>query len=91
MAVFLEFTVGPATHDQFNELDDRIGETMMKAGGPPPGLMAHVVDGFVVAEVWSTEVECQAYVSDVLTPLAKTLGLEPSEARALAVWSFARP
>ena len=95
VAVLLEFTVGAATHDQFNELDDRVGETMMRAGAPPPGLMAHVVypvgDGFVVADVWSTEAEGQAYVSDVLTPLAKTLGLEPSEARVRPVWSFARP
>ena len=95
VAVLLEFTVGAATHDQFNEMDDRVGETMLRAGGPPPGLMAHVAypagDGFVVAEVWSTEVEGQTYVSDVLTPLAKTLGLEPSEARVRPVWSFARP
>jgi hypothetical protein len=48
-------------------------------------------DGSVVAEVWSKEAEGQAYVSDVLTPLAKTLGLEPTEARVRPVWSFARP
>ena len=42
VAVLLEFTVGAATHDQFNEMDDRVGETMLRAGGPPPGLMAHV-------------------------------------------------
>ena len=95
VAVLLEFAVGAGTHDQFNMLDDRVGETMMRAGGPPPGLMAHVAypvgDGFVVADVWSTEAEGQAYVSDVLTPLAKTLGLEPTVTRVLAVWSFARP
>ena len=95
VAVLLELTVGAATHDQFNELDDRVGETMTRAGGPPPGLMAHVVypadDGFVVAEVWGNEAVGQAYVNDVLTPLAKTLGLEPSEARVRPVWSFARP
>ena len=95
VAVLLEFTVGNATQDQFNALDDRVGETMMRAGGPPPGLMVHVVypadDGFVVAEVWSTEVEGRAYVDDVLAPLVRTLGLEPSELRVRAVWSFARP
>lgn len=95
VAILLEFTVGVATHHQFNELDDRVGETMMRAAGPPPGLMAHVVypagDGFVVAEVWSTEVEGLAYVSDVLAPLASNLGLQPSEARVRPVWSFARP
>jgi hypothetical protein len=95
MAVLLEFTVVTATRDQFNELDDRVGEAMMNAGGPPPGLMAHVVypegAGFVVAEVWSTELEGRAYVSDVLTQIATTLGLQPSGVRVDPVWSFARP
>jgi hypothetical protein len=42
MAVLLEFTVRPATRDQFEELDARL-ESMMQGGGPPPRLMSHVV------------------------------------------------
>lgn len=95
MAVLLEFNVGVATQDQFNELDDRVGEAMMQAGGPPPGLLSHVVypagDGFIVAEVWRTEPEGRSYVTEVLRPIAEQLGLAPSDAHARPVWSFARP
>ena len=67
---------------QFHELDDRVGESMLQAGGPPPGLLAHVVypvaDGFVVAEVWRAESEARAYVADVLTPLIVQVGLVPA-------------
>jgi hypothetical protein len=95
MAVLLELSIEAATQDQFNELDDRVGEAMKQAGGPPAGLLSHVVypagDGFVVADVWRSEAEGRAYVADVLAPLAGQLGLTPNEPRALAVWSFARP
>jgi len=95
MAVLLELSIEVATQDQFNALDDRVGEAMMQAGGPPAGLLAHVVypagDGFVVADVWRSEHEGRAYVAEVLIPLAQHAGLTPSEPRARAVWSFARP
>ena len=95
MAVLLELSIGVATRDQFRELDDRVGEAMMRAGGPPPGLLSHVVypadDGFVVADVWRSESEGRAYVADVLVPLAEHLGLALSEPQVRPVWSFARP
>ncbi len=73
MAVLVQLTVTPATHQQFNELDAAVGQSMTDAGGPPDGLMSHVVypegDGFVVAEVWRTESDGQHYVDDVLRPL----------------------
>ncbi len=54
MAVLLRLLVTSATRDQFNELDARVGQAMSDGGGPPPGLMSHVVypegDGFVVTE-----------------------------------------
>ena len=94
MAVLLQFTVTPATHDQFNELDVRLEESMMQ-GGPPPGLMSHVVypddDGFVVADVWRTESDAQPFVTDLLQPLLEQLGLTASETTVFPVWSFARP
>jgi len=43
MATLLSIRVGPATQDQFNDLDARVGQAMMQAGGPPDGLMSHVV------------------------------------------------
>ena len=79
MAVLVQLTVTPATQEQFNELDAAVGQSMTGAGGPPDGLMSHVVypedDGFVVAEVWRTESAGQHYVDDVLRGLVGGLGL----------------
>ena len=95
MAVLLHVWVASATQDQFNELDARVGQAMSDTGGPPPGLMSHVVypdgDGFVVAEVWSTESQGLPYVDRVLRPLLSELHLTASETTVLPVWSFARP
>ena len=94
MAVLLQCNVSPATHEQFDELDARVGQSMSVAG-PPAGLMSHVVypdgDGFVLAEVWRTEAEGQTYLDDVLRPMMAELGLAPQETAILPVWSFARP
>jgi hypothetical protein len=95
MAVLLQLTVTPATHEQFDQLDVRVGQSMMQAGGPPAGLMSHVVypqgEGLVVADVWRTRAEGQPYVDEVLRPLLIELGLTAAESTVLPVWSFARP
>ena len=95
MAVQLQLSVTSASRDQFDELDARVGQAMAEAGGPPPGLMSHVVhpegDGFAVAEVWRTEAEGQSYLADVLRPLLAELQLTASETTVRPVWSFARP
>jgi hypothetical protein len=95
MAVLLEFTVTPATQDQFDELDVRLEESMVRSGGPPAGLMSHVVypadGGFVVAEVWRTESDGQPFLRDVVHPLLTQLGLTAGETTVRQVWSFARP
>ena len=95
MAVVLMLSVFPATQEQFHVLDDRVGEAMMSAGGPPAGLLSLVVypgdDGFVAAEVWRTEIEGRGYVDEVLRPLVTEVGLTPQEIECLPAWSFARP
>jgi hypothetical protein len=95
MAVLLQLSVTNATHDEFNELDASVGRAMTAAGGPPPGLMAHVVypegDGFIVAEVWRAEAEGQRYLNEVLRPRLAEMGLTGNETSARPVWSFARP
>ena len=66
-----------------------------EAGGPPVGLMSHVVypegDGFVVAEVWRSESAGQHYVDEVLRPLVGGVSLTAADTRVRPVWSFARP
>lgn len=95
MAALLQILVAPATQEQFDELDVALGEAMGRAGGPPPGLMSHVVypdgDGFVLADVWRQESEGRSWVDTVLRPLLADLGLAASETTVLPVWSFARP
>ena len=95
MAVLVQLTVTPATQQQFNELDAAVGQSMTDAGGPPDGLMSHVVypqgDGFVVAEVWRTESDGQHYVDNVLRQLVSELSLTAKDTNVRPVWSFARP
>lgn len=95
MAVLLSLTVASSTQDQFDELDARVGQSMTEAGGPPDGLMSHVVypegNGFVIADVWRTATAGQAFVDDVLRPLANEQGLALQEPVVRPVWSFARP
>ena len=95
MAILLQLRVASATQEQFNGLDALVGESMMNAGGPPEGLMSHVVyaegDGFMIAEVWRSEPAAWSYVDDVLRPLMKRLNLVAGEAEIRSVWSFARP
>jgi hypothetical protein len=94
MAVLLQCSVSPATHEQFDELDVRVGQSM-SVGGPPAGLMSHVVyadgDGFMLAQVWRTDAEGQAYLDGALRPLMTELGLAPQDTTIRPVWSFARP
>ena len=95
MAFLFQLTVAPATQDQFNELDTKVGQSMMEAGGPPAGLMSHAVypegDGFVIAEVWRAESDGQSYIGDVLRPLLAESGLTGQDVVVRPVWSFARP
>lgn len=95
MAVIVRLTVSPATQEQFHVLDDRVGGAMAAAGGPPAGLMSHVVypegQGFVVAGVWRSETEGRAYVDGRLRELVADADLIPVETDVVPVWSFARP
>ena len=95
MAVLLQLAVTPATQDQFNDLDAKVGQSMQNAGGPPDGLMSHVVypdgDGVIIAEVWRAEPTGQRYLDEVLRPLIDELGLTAQGVVVRPVWSFARP
>jgi hypothetical protein len=91
----VQLVVTDANQDEFNELDASVGRAMTAAGGPPPGLMSHVVypegAGFIVAEVWRVESEGHRYLDEVLRPRLVEMGLTGNETSARPVWSFARP
>jgi hypothetical protein len=95
MAVVMRLTVSPATQDQYYVLDERVGQDLVAAGGPPAGLMSHVVhpegDGFVAVGVWRTESEARDYVEGRLQSLMAEVDLGPGDISVAPVWSFARP
>ncbi len=95
MAVFFRISVGPSSQDQFNQLDARVGQAMMAAGGPPDGLMSHVVypegEGFVIAQVWRNETAARAHVDEVLVGQLTEEGLTLQSTQTQPVWSFAKP
>lgn len=95
MAVLVTLQIPSATRDEFDALEERVGQAMATAGGPPPGLMSHVVypegDGFVVAEVWRSEDEGRGYLDEVLRALVAKAGLQAHVTEVRPVWSFARP
>jgi hypothetical protein len=94
LAVVLRLTVVPASRELFLELDTRVGQALMRSGGPPAALMANIVhpdgDGFVITSVWRTEAEAQTWVGTLLHPLLTELGLA-AKSEVRPVWSFARP
>jgi hypothetical protein len=95
MARLLLLRVSPRSRDAFDALDALVGQSMASAGGPPAGLMSHVVyqegDALVVADVWRTEEEAFIYIDKVLRPLIAEAGLTAHEMSVHEVWSFARP
>jgi hypothetical protein len=95
MAILLHVNVDSAAQEQFYDLDARVEQYLAEAGGPPPGLMSHVVypdgDGFVVADVWRTEVEGRSFVEDVLRPILTDAGLKLCGIAVYPVWGFGRP
>ena len=84
--------VDQATHDQ---LQEAINANIGAAGGPPPGLMAHVghpdEDGLVVLQVFNNEASFHAWWAEIAAPALASLGLTTGPHDVRTVWSFARP
>ncbi len=84
--------VDQVTHDQ---LEQAIGANIERAGGPAPGLMAHIGhqdgDGLAIVEVFNNEDAFHAWWTDVIAPAIAALGLTAGPHDVRPVWSFARP
>lgn len=95
MAIVVETRVPSASKAEFDRFDASIEVSMMQAGGPPAGLMAHLVrpsgEGFLICNVWRTEVEMRAFYDEVVLSRLNEAGLEPDAPLIEPVWSFARP
>jgi hypothetical protein len=80
---------------EFDRLNEGVEAAMMQMGGPPAGLMAHLVypsgEGFVICGVWRTEADMRPFHDEVVLAKLADVGLEPAETVVSPVWSFARP
>jgi hypothetical protein len=95
LAIVVVTPVPRASQSEFEGLDTSVEAAMMQMGGPPAGLMVHMVypsaDGFVLCGVWRTEADMRAFYDGVVLPKLAEAGLEPAESVVSPVWSFARP
>lgn len=95
VAVVVELLVPRASREQFDAFDVSVSTAIEASGGPPAGLMAHVVrpagDGFLICDVWSREEDARAFHRDILAALLSDAGFQAGEPVTSAVWSFARP
>ena len=95
MAIMARTAIEPADQDAHNQLEQSVETAIVRQGGPPIGLMAHVAhpsgEGFLIVEVWSSEGAFRAWWKDVMEPALAELRLTAGEHEINPVWSFARP
>ena len=82
-----------AAHDR---LDEAVNANIGRAGGPPPGHMAHSghpsTDGdLVLVQVFGNAESFHAWWAEVVAPTLESLGLTSGPHEVRPVWSFARP
>lgn len=95
MAVVVQLPVTPASRADAAALEDAMESVMVDQGGPPAGLMVHVArpegDGFLLLQVWRTELEARTSFEESVLPELTRLGLPHGEVTTWPVWSLARP
>ena len=93
--IVYESRVANAPKADLDLLDVAVSGAIEELGGPPDGLMVHVVrpegDGFVIIEVWRDEDTMRRFNDAVLVPRLAEQGLVITGEQTSAVWSFARP
>jgi hypothetical protein len=95
MAVVGQFRVESGVQSDHEALDAVVSAAIDRDGGPPAGLMAHLVrpegEGFVVLQVWRSESEMRRYHESVVTPALDQLNLVSAEWKVWPLWGFAVP
>lgn len=93
--VVVEISVKHASQADFDLFDIDVSGAIEELGGPPEGLMAHVVrpdgDGFVICDVWKSPEDFHRFNDDIVAPRLAAAGLKVADERVSPVWSFARP
>ena len=95
MAVVGELRVASGAQTDHEALDAVVSAAMASAGGPPAGLMAHVVrpdsEGFVIIGVWRSELEMRQFHKSVVLPGLVEVGLVAGQSTVWPLWGFAAP
>ncbi|MBK9737999.1 MAG: hypothetical protein IPO93_00420 [Actinobacteria bacterium] len=93
--VVAEIRVLNASKADFDAFDVGVSGAIEEMGGPPEGLVTHVVrpdgDGFVICDVWRTPEDLRRFNDGVLLPMLAAAGHVVSDERVSPVWSYARP
>lgn len=95
MAIVARIRVESAGQDDHDRLQSAVESRLREAGGPPDGLMTHIVhpdeNGFVIVEAWRTEELFRSYLDQLLLPALAEAGLESHDLAISPAWSIARP
>jgi hypothetical protein len=95
MAIVVQTLVPHASEADADRLDQLVNAAIMRSGGPPAGLMAHICHpsgaGFMICEVWRSDADMQSFYDEVVVPKLAEAGLVPEDSVVSPVWSFARP
>ena len=95
MAVVVRTVVHDVDRPLHDRLEEAINTNIGRAGGPAPGLMAHIGhpdgDDLLIVEVFNNEASFHAWWADVIAPAIASIGLVAGEHDICPLWSFARP
>jgi hypothetical protein len=95
MAVIGQLLVTAGAQSDHDALDAVVSAAMARDGGPPAGLMAHMVrpdgDGFMIIDVWHTESAMRQFFESVVLPGLEEVQLVPRELDVWPLWGFAAP
>lgn len=95
MAIVARILIEPADQNDHDQFDSAVESRLHDLGGPPNGLMLHVVyphgRGFMIVDAWRTEDLFRAFRDQLLLPALDEVGLAAAEAEIGPAWSIARP
>jgi hypothetical protein len=95
VAIVARILIEPADQNDHDQFDSAVESRLHDLGGPPNGLMLHVVyphgRGFMIVDAWRTEDLFRAFRDQLLLPALDEVGLAAAEPEIGPAWSIARP
>lgn len=94
MAIAIRIHAAPATREQFNALDDALGNWSAAHGGPPDGYMSYAAyadgEGFSLFLIWNNEAVWQRCWDDIMHPLFAEVGIPIRAMETSPLWGLLR-